>query len=89
MDKFTKNFNIRGRIQSKSQLRNYHKKTGQKGYVLTFVINDGHGQIQGAFFDYQAKKYNEIIQKGTVYSIEGALTKPSTKFNKADHKFEL
>ena len=87
---YEKGFRIRGSIQRISKMREFNKKDSEeKGHVFSCVINDGTRELQVTFFNDDAVKYYEVLQKGKNYSFVNGSLRPSSRFNSTSNKLEM
>lgn len=69
-------FKLKARVTMKGNMKEFNKKSGQKGYVFSCDIMDWQGKgTTCQFFDRAAQKFFNIIEEGKVYEFEGGQVK--------------
>ena len=82
---------IKGRVLTKSDLRNYGGKDPSKkpGVLFNIVITDKTGKVQATFFNEAANKFHSFLKEGEVYTFSGAEVKKRSQFNSTNSSVEL
>ncbi len=70
---------IRARVESKSDMRNYHNPRGE-GKLFNMELVDEEGAIKATAFNQEADKFYTLVQPGAISSPPVVAT-----FTEADH----
>ncbi len=79
LNTFNMDWKIKARVTKKYPLKEWRNAKGQ-GFLLNIELVDSLGtEIQGTFFNDQAKKFDEVMKQGRVYLISGGQIKMANK----------
>lgn len=83
-------FRIRGSVQRKSKMREFNKRDkDEKGHVFSCVINDGTRELQISFFNEDALKFYDILERGKNYSFVNGNLRSASRYNNTSNKIEM
>ncbi|NMC77325.1 MAG: replication factor A [Candidatus Methanofastidiosa archaeon] len=74
-----KDVNVLGRVTRKYSPKEFSRDDGSKGAVLNVVIADKTGEITVVFWDENAVKFSESLNRGDIIKIIGGLVKGGIK----------
>ena len=83
-------FVIRGRITSKTVVKNYKHKNGSDGKLFSFDVTDDSSEIRITGFNNECDKYWDLIQKDLVYYIsKGSIKYANKQYSKCKSDYEI
>lgn len=89
---YSRNWKITARVSKKGDMRTFTYKSGDRqgtqGNLLSFELLDSSGEeTRGTFFGDTAKKFDQILQQGSVYSFKGGRVKlADRRWTKCKHE---
>nr|PVC51837.1 hypothetical protein MACL_00001253 [Theileria orientalis] len=84
---YINNWTILGKVVDKSKLRSIK---GDNSLFHIDIVDKNGDTIRAKFWGVAANKWNEILQKGSVYTFsKGTVNLSNKKFNTLPHKYEI
>ncbi|KKA31158.1 hypothetical protein TD95_005330, partial [Thielaviopsis punctulata] len=87
---YNNKWTVKGRVTSKSDIRTWHKPTGE-GKLFSFNLLDESGEIRVTCFNEQVDQYYEMLEQGAVYYVSTPCRVIAAKrqFNTLPHEYEI
>lgn len=84
---YTNNWTLLAKIIEKSPLKSFR---GDNCFLYIDIVDKNGDTIRAKFWGPSATKWNEVLQKGSVYTFsKGSVNLSNKKFNTLPHKYEL
>ncbi|XP_952276.1 replication factor A-related protein, putative [Theileria annulata] len=84
---YTSNWTILGKVVEKSPLKSLK---GDNAFLFVDIVDKNGDTIRAKFWGLAANKWNDLLEKGNVYTFsKGSVNLSNKKFNNTPHNYEI